>query len=239
MWEVIGKLLGLPASTLLIVAGLLLLIVAILKKIGSWIDLDRGGRWTAGLLGCGLLVVGYMMNVRMAPFIWKDFEVALESPKNVPSPVVLGDSSDDIQTPMINLPTPTFVSLQDAPTPIAALTPEEAIETYYRVINIAREDESQYRTAWNMLSAKFREREVKEGRSFESHMNFWRDASPVEIQNKTITEEDGRVLAEVQLIHLSYPENDQAHTYQISLIFDEQQGMWLLDDVCENPYTCR
>ncbi len=66
MKETIGAIFSAPLATILVVAGIVFLLIAVLGAVAGRIDPGKGGRIAAGAIGIVLLAVGLGMHLMLA-----------------------------------------------------------------------------------------------------------------------------------------------------------------------------
>jgi hypothetical protein len=195
-------------------------ITLLVTIIGAWATLASTGRklpLTLQLTGLFAIVCALVLGLQLFP----------RSP--APTSLPISEPTKDSRSPV-------SLSITPASSGLSRPTAEQIARDYFSLLNQGHDDESQYRVTWKMLSERFITAQARRG-GYDGYVGFWKSiATPLQIANVEISEQNDRATGFVKLIHLTYPANDQTHEYYVELVWEKQQSQWLLDFSCESPY---
>ncbi|RUS92676.1 hypothetical protein DSM106972_098500 [Dulcicalothrix desertica PCC 7102] len=105
-------------------------------------------------------------------------------------------------------------------------SPDKFLQDYYSLIN-----NREYSTAWNRLSANFKNNKLVNEAGYTSYTNYWKTIERVEVLDTNIelnTEENARVYVQARyFIKDKNKSVDEAH--RLFLVWDKKNSSWLID----------
>ena len=213
--ELIREVLGLPVPVLLLIIGAIVVFLGLGgARKGLIGPIPREQRGFA--LWIGLLLIG----VGIALFVLIP-DTTLEPPPGTEP------AEEAVPTVILSVePSPTEPEPAVTPTGEVGPAPEQAVFDYYESIN-----EGLFAQAWAMLTPGFRQRMNND--DFQSYEDYWGTAGLVIVKEAVVLDQS-RDTARL-LVRLHWTKDNRTRSYEYELVYNVQDGRWLIDIVIASP----